>query len=95
VRLTAHLPEWMEEAIWSGDSGTLRERAACVCCCDEHTFENCPARLWGGCRGQGTPTREDVDEWARHYGVTLGEFLDPPTYAEVTSVIKLEGDSLR
>jgi hypothetical protein len=84
VRLTAHLPEWVEEAIWSGDSDTLRERAPCGCCCSEHTFERCPARLWGGCRGQGTLTMMDVDEWASHYGVSREEFLDPPVRTEVT-----------
>lgn len=75
MRRTAHLPEWMEEAIWSGDLVTLEERAHCICCCAEHTFEHCPARAWGGCRGQETPTRHDIDGWARHYGMTREEFL--------------------
>jgi hypothetical protein len=69
------LPKWMEEAIWAGDMDTLSERAGCKCCCSEHTFESCPARLWGGCRGQGTPTRADMEEWAALYDMTLEEFL--------------------
>ena len=75
VEHTSHLPRWMEKAIWDGDVDLLRERAPCICCCDEHTFEHCPARQWEGCRGQGTPTRFDIDEWARHYGMTREEFL--------------------
>lgn len=75
MRLTEELPTWMEVAIWDGDMDALHERAGCRCCCSEHTFDQCPARLWGGCRGQGAPTRDDLEEWARHYGVTLYEFL--------------------
>lgn len=71
------LPAWMEKAIWEGDVDTLRERAGCVCCCYEHTFEHCPARLWDGCRGSGTPTRVEINEWASLYGMTREEFLDP------------------
>lgn len=60
------LPEWMQRAIWEGDTNTLNERAGCVCCCHEHTFESCPARAWEGCRGSGAPTRDD-EAWAKHY----------------------------
>jgi len=77
MKQTGHLPSWMEKAIWEGDMDTLTEKAPCICCCAEHTFEHCEARLWGGCRGQGTLTRRDIDEWARHYGMTIQEFLDP------------------
>lgn len=72
---TERLPTWMEEAIWDGDVDTLSERAGCVCCCDVHTFESCPARAWYGCRGQHTPTQADLDEWVRHYGMTRDEFF--------------------
>lgn len=57
----------MEEAVWAGDLDTLQERAGCVCCCAEHTFEGCPARAWEGCRGQGSLTQDDVEGWVRHY----------------------------
>ncbi len=59
------MPAWMQQAIWEGDQDTLQERAGCVCCCSEHTFSSCPARLWEGCRGQGT--EEDTEGWERHY----------------------------
>jgi hypothetical protein len=77
MKLTSNLPKWMERAIWEGDVDALQERAPCVCCCAEHTFESCPARLWRGCRGQDSLTRKDIDEWARHYGMTVYDFLNP------------------
>lgn len=61
------MPEWMESAIWAGDLDTLEERAGCICCCDEHTFATCPARLWEGCRGTGAMTQADVKSWELHY----------------------------
>jgi hypothetical protein len=74
----AHLPAEIARAIWEGDVDKLYELAPCRCCCGEHTFENCPARQWGGCRGQGTMTRADYEEWARHYekfhGMARAEF---------------------
>jgi hypothetical protein len=75
MKVTAHLPKWMEDAIWRGDYDCLQERAPCICCCSEHTFEHCPSRLWEGCRGQGTLTWNDVDGWARHYGMSREKFL--------------------
>ena len=57
----------LEAAIWAGDVATLQALAPCGCCCDEHTFESCSARLWGGCRGQGSMTRADQESWVRHY----------------------------
>lgn len=72
------MPEWMERALWDGDMNTLHERAGCVCCCAEHTFEHCPARLWEGCRGSGAMTRAEEESWARHYerfhGLTRNQF---------------------
>ncbi len=69
----------IERAMWEGDVNKLDELAPCGCCCHEHTFENCPARDWYGCRGQGTMTRADEDSWARHYetahGMTREEFF--------------------
>jgi len=73
--VTEHLSRWMEDAIWAGDLDVLQQRAPCICCCAEHTFDHCPAREWGGCRGQGALTEDDVRGWAEHYGMTLGEFL--------------------
>jgi hypothetical protein len=75
------LPRWMLDAIWEGDYEKLCELAPCRCCCGEHTFESCEARLWFGCRGQGTLTRREEDAWAKHYeehhGLTRAEFFDP------------------
>jgi hypothetical protein len=65
MKMTEHLPAWMEQAIWVGDEDTLRERAGCICCCDRHSYVHCPARLWGGCRGQDTSTKNDLDEWEK------------------------------
>jgi hypothetical protein len=69
----------MEKAIWDGDINTLYEKAGCRCCCAEHTSEDCPARLWEGCRGQGTLTQADIDSWVRHYGITKEKFLNYQT----------------
>jgi hypothetical protein len=57
----------LEAAIWAGDVDTLHELAGCVCCCDEHFFEDCPARRWGGCRGQFSMTRAERESWQKHY----------------------------
>lgn len=67
------------DAIWAGDVDRLQEIARCICCCDEHTFEHCPARAWYGCRGQNSMTRDDQESWIRHYeqnhGMTRDEFF--------------------
>ncbi len=44
----------VSDLMWNGDADTLYDRWPCRCCCDEHTMRECPARLWYGCRGQGT-----------------------------------------
>lgn len=62
----------LDEAIWAGDVDWLSEHAPCVCCCGEHTFEGCPAREWGGCRGQGSMTRAEQESWQRFYEETRG-----------------------
>lgn len=55
-------------AIWAGDVDTLQDLAPCICCCHEHTFgAGCPAYAWGGCRGQGSMTRSEQEEWAVNY----------------------------
>lgn len=70
----------LEEAIWAGDVDTLDEIAGCRCCCWEHTFEWCPARMWGGCRGQGNTAlnHREIESWKRHYmqfhGMTEAQF---------------------
>ena len=54
----------VDRAMWAGDVGLLSELAPCRCCCHEHTFEDCVARLWNGCRGGcagGPPTRAEVE----------------------------------
>ncbi len=62
-----NIPEWMQRAIWEGDTNLLNERAPCRCCCWEHTFADCPARAWGGCRGGDDDPRDDAEAWAKHY----------------------------
>lgn len=57
----------VEEAMWSGDRDRLSEIAACQCCCLDHTFGGCPARLWFGCRGQGSASRAEILSWEEHY----------------------------
>lgn len=57
----------LDAAMWAGDVGLLSELAPCRCCCDEHTVEDCEARQWFGCRGQGTLTRQEEEAWAAHY----------------------------
>lgn len=57
----------IEDAMWAGDINKLDEIAPCRCCCHEHTFADCPARQWNGCRGQLTMTYADEQAWARHY----------------------------
>lgn len=62
----------IENAMWRGDTDRLHELAPCVCCCEEHTFEGCPARAWFGCRGNDVMLRADADAWAEHYRVHHG-----------------------
>ena len=57
----------VEDAMWARNERLLWELTPCRCCCSEHTFEGCPARLWAGCRGQGSMTRADLESWIRHY----------------------------
>ena len=72
------LPSDLADALWAGDVDRLSELAPCRCCCFEHTFESCEARLWFGCRGQGALTRAEEESWRRHYeqfhGMTAAEF---------------------
>lgn len=74
------LQKQIEDAMWAGDIDKLDELAHCVCCCHEHTFgPGCPAYAWGGCRGQGTLTYDEIESWARHYerfhGMTREQFF--------------------
>lgn len=77
---SAELPPEVQRAVWAGDHDELDRILGCICCCDEHTFDGCPARLWEGCRGSGTLSYADIRDWARHYGMTLSEFygIDDP-----------------
>jgi hypothetical protein len=69
----------LEDALWAGDVDRLGELAGCRCCCWEHTFGWCPARIWGGCRGQDSMTAADHEAWAAHYerfhGMTREQFF--------------------
>ena len=60
------------QAMWEGDTEKLHKLAPCRCCCDEHTFENCSARQWFGCRGQASMTQADEESWIRHYATSHG-----------------------
>ncbi len=64
----------LQKAIREGDLDKLQELAPCGCCCDEHFFENCPSRAWGGCRGQCSLTVKDIEEWRKFYGMTQAQF---------------------
>lgn len=66
----------VERAMWAGDVELLCELAPCGCCCDEHTHEGCPARLWEGCRGGGSMTTRDLEAWIKHYEVHHGMSRD-------------------
>ena len=72
--------ETFDEALWSGNMDRLQELAPCACCCHEHTFTGCPARLWGGCRSGLAPgaisVESDVAGWAEFYGWTVERFLN-------------------
>ena len=74
----ANHEEELARAMWEGDVDRLRELAGCDCCCADHTFEGCPARTWGGCRGQDSMTRTEEKSWLRHYvenhGMTEAQF---------------------
>lgn len=65
--------------IWRGDVDELHKALPCVCCCADHTFDHCDAKLWGGCRGQYSMTRADHESWAEHYakhhGTTRDQFF--------------------
>lgn len=72
------LQQRIEDAMWAGDEATLNQIARCRCCCEEHTFESCEARLWFGCRGQNTSPVAEREAWLRHYqrfhGMTEDQF---------------------
>jgi hypothetical protein len=61
----------LEEAIWAGDVDRLYDLAPCKCCCADHTFSNCPARQWNGCRGQDSE-QYDSKKWFEFYKATRG-----------------------
>jgi len=57
----------------------LTELAGCICCCDEHTFEFCPARTWDGCRSglkPGERAFDDAEAWRAFYGMTQEQFYN-------------------
>ena len=67
-------------AMWGQDINKLCALAKCQCCCDEHTFESCPARAWSGCRGQWNNEGAERESWFRHYhdrhGMSEKQFYD-------------------
>lgn len=46
------IPKEILDAMWKGDTVYLWEVAPCNCCCVEHFFINCKARVWHGCIAQ-------------------------------------------
>lgn len=76
----------VDEALWAGDRDWLDLLAPCACCCYEHTFADCPARHWNGCRSGLEPgeTYPDHHAWARwyaeHRGMTEEEFYGRPKF---------------
>jgi hypothetical protein len=84
------LPERVQRAIWEGDVDWLSENLPCACCCAEHTYGNgCPAYAWGGCRGQGSMSRQELASWQRHYaqfhGLSEDEFWGLPAAEKAPS----------
>jgi len=67
----------LARAMWAGDVDRLDELAPCQCCCHDHTSRGCPARIWGGCRGQGSE-EQDPAEWAAFYARERG--MSPETF---------------
>lgn len=73
VKYQQYLEE-IKDAMYRGDTEWLDQNVRCECCCGEHTFGGCPARIVGTCRGQGSLDHYDIQKWADHYGMTLDEF---------------------
>lgn len=46
------------DMMWAKDTDGLYEKYPCRCCCDVHTFSDCPARHWYGCKS-GLPYGEE------------------------------------
>ncbi len=69
----------LKKLMWAGDTDALHRIARCICCCDEHTAEGCPARRWHGCLGQQALTSAEVEAWFRSYervrGFTRAQFF--------------------
>lgn len=49
-------------ACYQGETAHPDDFAPCRCCCDEHTFPDCLARVWGGCRS-GLPYGASDNEY--------------------------------
>jgi hypothetical protein len=96
-RRRERLVDQLHEAMYAGDVEKLDELAPCNCCCAEHTFLNCPARIWGGCRGGALGDDPDAEEasWLRHYqthhGLTEDEFYG----AEIEPLRQVALDAMR
>jgi hypothetical protein len=80
----------LKKMMWAGDDAGLARPARCVCCCDEHTYDDCPARRWYGCRGQGSEllTVLEIEGWFRAYSRTRG-FTREQFFEEGTMLIRL------
>ncbi len=58
--------EKLDRALFENDRNVLEYEFGCRCCCEEHTFRDCKARQWGGCRGQWSD-EPDEESWFRFY----------------------------
>lgn len=75
IEISDDLIKQIHQAVWDNDQDKLQELAPCDCCCDEHTFGCCPARIWNGCRGGGVgqlSIREIGDDYQKWYSETRG-----------------------
>lgn len=72
--MTFDLKLEVQDAMWAQNVERLHVIAGCKCCCDEHTFVSCPARLWFGCKGQWTEDSfEQGQSWFRLYKERMTE----------------------
>ena len=60
------LKEQIEQAMWDNDTDRLDELAPCICCCSDHTFSSCLARIRNGCRGSNSD-RDIHESYAKWY----------------------------
>jgi len=73
--------EEIQEHMWDDDMDWIYENAGCRCCCYEHTFSDCVARVWGGCRGGDGKGRnvydhQSLEDWRKFLGMDSDTFYN-------------------